>query len=95
MLLQFSVDDKKPRTKDRNRAGRCYIFVLTVKDVVQRYKNRGYGNSPTLSTENLRSSKPNGGRSISRISRAKGGQKFVQAASCQVPGQEQAIRGRR
>jgi hypothetical protein len=41
MVHQFLVDDKKPRTKDGNRAGRWYILVATVPDVDQRYKNRG------------------------------------------------------
>lgn len=63
MVHQFSVGDKRRRTKARNKAGRCYIFIVTVPDVVQRYKNRGYDNSPILSTESIRSSKPNRGRS--------------------------------
>ena len=95
MVHQFSVDDKKRRTRDGHRAGRWYILIATIPDDVQRYKNRGYGNKTTLRTENRRSSKQNGGHSISQISRAKGREKFVQAASCQVPVQEQAIRGRR
>jgi hypothetical protein len=92
--FNLTADDKRRTTQDGNKAGRCCILVVKVPDVVQRYKNRGCGNSPTPSTEYLRSSKPNGGRSISRISRAKGEQKFAHAASCQVPVQEQAIRGR-
>jgi hypothetical protein len=92
--FNLTADDKRRTTQDGDKAGRCCILVVTVPDVVQRYKNRGCGNSPTPSTEYLRSSKPNGGRSISRISRAKGEQKFAHAASCQVPVQEQAIRGR-
>jgi hypothetical protein len=78
------VDDKKPRTKDRNRAGRWYILVATVPDVDQRYKNRGYRNTPTSRTESIRSSKPNGGRSISQISRAKG--RAEVCPSCKLSG---------
>jgi len=84
MVHQFSVGDKKRRTKDRNTAGRCYIFIVTVPDVVQRYKNRGYGNSPSLSTESIHCSKRNGGRSISQISRAKG--RAEVCPSCKLSG---------